>query len=64
MSRKSFKRGERVALHPATDLWMRGYRFATVVRRCVGRLVAHRFLIEFDDGTQARVHEDNLESAS
>jgi hypothetical protein len=27
-----FKVGDRVELHPATDLWMRGARFATVIK--------------------------------
>lgn len=27
-----FKSGDRVALHPATDLWMRGARYGTVDR--------------------------------
>jgi hypothetical protein len=27
-----FKVGQRVELHPATDLWMRGARFATVIK--------------------------------
>lgn len=30
-----FRAGDRVQLHPATDLWMRGARYATVVR--IGR---------------------------
>ena len=25
-----FKKGQRIELHPATDLWMRGARFGTV----------------------------------
>lgn len=34
-----FKQGQRVALHPATDLWMMGARFGTVAgtgRKFVG----------------------------
>ena len=27
-----FKPGDRVQLHPATDLWMQGARYGTVVR--------------------------------
>lgn len=27
-----FKPGERIELHPATDMWMRGARFGTVVK--------------------------------
>jgi hypothetical protein len=30
-----FKPGDRIELHPATDLWMRGARFGTV--RKIGR---------------------------
>ena len=33
---KDFRPGERVQLHPATDLWMRGIRYGTVT--LVGRL--------------------------
>ena len=29
---REFREGQRVALHPAVDLWMRGCRFGTVVR--------------------------------
>lgn len=32
-----FRIGDRVELHPATDLWMRGARYGTVIR--VGRTV-------------------------
>lgn len=32
-----FRTGDRVELHPATDLWMRGARYGTVIR--VGRTV-------------------------
>jgi hypothetical protein len=31
----NFRPGDRIELHPATDLWMRGCRYATV--RSVGR---------------------------
>lgn len=34
-----FKRGQRVELHPATDLWMRGARFGTVEK--IGRKWIH-----------------------
>ncbi len=29
---KTYKTGDRVELHPGTDLWMRGARYGTVVR--------------------------------
>jgi hypothetical protein len=34
-----FKVGDRVELHPATDMWMRGARFGTVTK--VGRRWLH-----------------------
>ena len=34
-----FRRGDRVQLHPATDAWMMGDRFGTVVK--VGRDLLH-----------------------
>jgi len=34
-----FSVGDRVELHPATDMWMRGARFGTVVK--IGRTYVH-----------------------
>lgn len=28
---KEYRKGDRVELHPGTDMWMRGARFATVI---------------------------------
>lgn len=36
---RDFKVGDRVEMHPATDLWMRGARFGNVVK--VGRTRVH-----------------------
>lgn len=37
-----FKPGDRIELHPATDLWMRGARYANVLS--VGRTKLHLHL--------------------
>lgn len=44
---EQFKPGDRVELHPATDRWMRGDRFGTVVK--LGRMYVH---IEMDRSGQ------------
>lgn len=36
---RDFAVGQRVELHPATDLWMRGARFGTVEK--IGRVRVH-----------------------
>lgn len=46
---KDFRLGQRVELHPATDLWMRGARYAEVV--AIGRKHLHLRL----DGTPRKV---------
>jgi hypothetical protein len=45
-----FKVGDRVEIHPATDLWMRGARFGTVTK--IGRKYVHVKL----DNTGAVTH--------
>lgn len=37
---RDFKVGDRIRLHPATDLFMRGIRFATVTRVGLARVLA------------------------
>jgi hypothetical protein len=39
MTTKDFSVGDRVELHPATDAWMRGDRYATVTK--TGRKYVH-----------------------
>ena len=46
----SFEPGDRVELHPATDLWMRGARFGTV-KKIVGKRTTAAYL---------RVHVDAI----
>ncbi len=51
-----FSPGQRVQMHPATDLWMRGARYGTVIR--VGR---RKLLVKLDMiPTPRRVIPDNL----
>ncbi len=53
----TFKVGDRVQLHPATDLWMRGARYGTIEK--LGRLYVH---VRLDaTGRIARVRSFNLE---
>jgi hypothetical protein len=47
--------GMRVAIHPATSLWMRGVRFADVVK--IGR----KTVTVEAAGLKVRVHPSNLE---
>lgn len=47
---KDFKLGQRVQSHPATDRWMRGQRFGTVVD--LGRTVVG---VRFDRGSGSRI---------
>lgn len=52
----SFTVGERVQLHPATDLWMRGARYGSVVK--IGRLLVS-VRLDATDRT-VNMHPDNL----
>lgn len=58
MNLRDAKVGLRVALHPATSLWMRGVRWATVAK--VGRKLV---TIRGDHGGVWKVHPVNLEEA-
>jgi hypothetical protein len=53
---EDFERGDRVQLHPATDLWMRGARFGTV--SMVGRVFV---TVRTDRGPVARLRPADLE---
>ena len=49
--------GERIELHPATDAWMSGDRFGTVVRQLRSGIL----LVKMDvSGRTRRVHPDNI----
>ena len=49
------KIGTRVQLHPATDAWMRGDRYAEIVA------IGHTYLrVKTDSGRTIRVHADNI----
>ena len=52
--------GDRVEIHPGTDLWMRGARFGTVVRRSA--TPADRVHVEMDaiPGRTFAGHEDTF----
>lgn len=52
-----FRPGDRVELHPATDLWMRGARFGTVVS--VGRLML-RVKLDRAPGLDKLVNPENI----
>ena len=53
----SFKPGDRVELHPATDLWMRGARFGTVTRDIADGV----YLVSVDRAVySARVRAEDL----
>lgn len=52
-----FTKGDRVELHPATDLWMRGARYGTVVG--IGRKVL-RVSIDLLNDRVVRVSPDNI----
>ena len=54
-----FTKGDRVELHPATDLWMRGMRFGTVVG--IGRKMLNVELDRRHAGS-VRVHPENIGS--
>lgn len=41
MDIKDFVAGDRVQLHPGTDLWMRGARYGTVMRVGRDKLTVH-----------------------
>jgi len=56
MNLSDVKPGMRVALHPATSLWMRGVRYADVVK--VGRTTV---IIEADNHQLWRIHPSNIE---
>lgn len=53
-----FHVGQRVELHPACDLWMRGARFGTVVK--VGRKHVHVRMDHAQVRRPVRVAPDNL----
>lgn len=57
MNIKDLKIGQRVQTHPATDRWMRGQRFGTVID--IGRQVVG---VRFDRGPKpvARIQPRNL----
>jgi hypothetical protein len=51
-----FYKGQRVQLHPATDRWMRGDRYGTVIH--VGRKLVH---VKLDVSQQvAKLHPSNI----
>lgn len=52
---EDFKPGQRIALHPATDLWMRGARFADVVS--VGPLA---LVVKLDNGHETKLVPMNV----
>ena len=51
----NFTTGDRVQLHPATDSWMQGDRYATVLK--IGREHVH---LRTDHGRYLRVALDNI----
>ncbi len=54
---RHFRLGQRVMLHPATDLWMRGARFGTIAK--AGRKYVH---IKLDALSRpVRVAPDNID---
>lgn len=53
---KAFKIGDRVQLHPATNLWMRGDRYGTIIK--IGRLLVH---LKMDkSGRTVRIHPEGI----
>lgn len=59
-STADYREGQRVQLHPATDRWMRGDRYGTVLR--IGRKYV-RVLMD-RSGHTIRVDPENLLDAS
>lgn len=53
-----FKPGDRVELHPATDLWMRGARYGNVVR--IGQKLLHVKLDMLNRARPIRVAPTNV----
>lgn len=51
-----FRIGDRVQLHPATDAWMMGDRFGTVVK--IGRKLVHVLMVR--SGKVRRVAPGNI----
>lgn len=51
-----FEVGQRVQMHPATDLWMRGARFGNVAK------LGHKYITVQLDALKkpVKVHPDNL----
>lgn len=58
MSADTFKPGDRVQLHPATDLWMRGARYATVIEPLPRRELTLK--CQLDSGRIVFVRAENL----
>ena len=58
-------RGERVEAHPATDAWMRGDKFGTVVQVLpMGRRPSERVIVRMDvSGRMLSFHPANLRPA-
>lgn len=52
-----FTRGDRVELHPATDLWMRGARYGTVDG--IGKKLLTVSIDRLND-RRVRVHPENI----
>lgn len=50
-----FKVGDRIQLHPATDLWARGLKYGTVQK--IGRKLLH---VKLDNGWKWRVNPVNV----
>ena len=50
--------GTRVQLHPATDAWMRGRKYAEIVTPCGPR--SHKYSVRYDDGTVGLVRAENV----
>lgn len=62
MNQTTLKIGDRVKLHPATDAWMRGDRYGTVLR-VSQRPTKEGFrwiFVDGDSGRTYRIHPDNV----
>ena len=54
-SRLGYGPGDRVKIHPASDWFMRGVRFATVTK--IGRRLVH---LDSDDGFKLRLRPSSI----
>jgi len=57
---EKYTKGDRVATHPATDVWMQGDRYGTILAAFRLRSGEWAYRVRLDSGREVKCHERNL----